>query len=122
MAPAESPDVGVDTGGNFANYYDPSMNGQPCQTNADCPLFGEECLIDAAVTDCQAGPVGRCVPYMLSNCVASPIGCYCLNTFGGSTCNDAPGTACGNIYPPGTSPPVNPQGGTLCHACLATGF
>ena len=117
MAPAGSPDVGEDTGGDFADVYDPSRYGQPCQTNADCPLFGQECVIGAPVSDCLAGPIGRCVLYMPTNCVAFPNGCYCLHTFG-NVCADAPGTACGNIYPPGSAIPTNPQTGTRCHACL----
>jgi hypothetical protein len=121
MAPAGSPDVGADTGGSFADLYDPSRSGQPCQTNADCPFYSQECVIDAAVTDCLAGPIGRCIPYMSSNCVAWPIGCYCLHGFG-SVCSDFPGTSCGNLYPPGSPVPVNPQTGTRCHACLPTTY
>ena len=56
MGPAGSPDIGADTGGSFADLYDPSRNGQPCQTNSDCPFYSQECVIDATVTDCQAGP------------------------------------------------------------------
>lgn len=119
MVPAGSPDVGADSGGLFADLYDPSRHGQPCQTNTDCPSYGQECVIDAAVTDCQVGPIGRCVPFTASNCVAWSIGCYCLRRFGGM-CGGIPGTSCGNLYPPGAPVPVNPQSGTRCHACLPT--
>ena len=102
---------------DFDAYNEPSANGQPCQFHTDCkgPGPGQQCFIDAQVTDCQAGPVGHCVLFQMSNCVAYP-GCYCFHPYGPS-CGGAPGTRCDYIV---ATPNPQPSTDSLCAACLPT--
>ena len=117
MAPAGSPNVGVATLTPSTTGYDPSGYGQPCQLNSDCPSGFQHCFIDAVVTDCLSGPLGRCHPNPLSNCEIYP-GCGCARWFGGTICGSAPGTSCGNVSATGVEMPSNPQMTELCQACV----
>ena len=72
---------------------EPAANGQPCHTNSDCPRPNDqECFIEAAISDCESAPAGRCVHYRVSNCIIWP-GCVCLS-FYGPICASYPGTSC----------------------------
>jgi hypothetical protein len=98
MAPAGSPEVGVDTASTSAyesmlGWYDPYENGQPCHSGTDCPA-GHVCFFDEPVSDCQSAPLGHCVPYQSSNTCALSHTCgWCLVLFG-TTCTAFPGYSC----------------------------
>ena len=75
---------------------EPAANGQPCHTNGDCPRPDDQrCFIDAAISDCESAPAGRCVYHRTSNCIIWP-GCVCLS-FYGTICGSYPGTNCGYL-------------------------
>jgi hypothetical protein len=96
MAPAGSPEVGTDTGIDtfLIMDYDPAENGQPCHSSGDCPS-GKTCFVDAPVGDCQSGPIGHCVPRIMSNtCHFDQTCASCLILFG-TVCSGLPGYACG---------------------------
>jgi hypothetical protein len=115
MAVAEGANVRAGSGVPFG--WDPSEYGQPCQLTTDCPSRFEWCFIDAAVTNCLAGPIGRCRPNQPSNCVSYP-GCGCTRSFGGTICGGVPGMACGNVSSSGLALPSNSQLESACQACM----
>lgn len=101
MAPAGSPEVGVDTASTSAHasmlgWNDPYENGQLCRSGTDCRA-GHACFFDEPVSDCQSTPLGRCVPYESSNTCALSHTCgWCLVLFG-TTCTAFPGHSCALI-------------------------
>jgi hypothetical protein len=83
----------VPAGAKECPFFDPPTNGQPCQSNSDCHVGSQACLIDAPITDCKSGPVGHCVPYANSNMCQLNHSCSVYLVLFGTVCSTSPGTS-----------------------------